>query len=59
MAIRSDVLLMGDIYMALLYGSFAKETCNFKEPPKCSHPIVTIRSDVLLVGDFKYNKRDL
>jgi len=24
---------------SLLLGSFAKETCNFKEPTNCSHPI--------------------
>jgi len=25
---------------SLLYGSFAKETYNFKEPTTCSHPIM-------------------
>jgi len=28
--------------MSLLQGSFAKETYNFKEPTKRSHPIVVI-----------------
>jgi len=30
---------------SLLYGSLAKETCNFKEPTNRSHPIVESYDD--------------
>jgi len=36
--------------LSLLYGSSAKENCNFKEPTSRSHPIVEYIDDSVDVG---------
>ena len=40
--------------LSLLQGSFAKETCNFKEADNCSHPIVCSTSQRLCVLHAEY-----
>jgi len=39
---------------SLLYGSFAKETYNFKEPTNRSHPIAAIRSVFICELNYLY-----
>jgi len=42
--------------LALLWGSFAKETYNFIDPTNQSHPINRFQKSILLIVQYKYLK---